>query len=170
MPPLVVLSAFTRNNGRAAGNWFANRGRQAHVLRRLVPTRGRVELVGAASDGTPIVESTLDTTLRSFLYVGADNRQWGTAALPPGQRVALEPAADRPWSDLANPGGTAQLGDIAAAAAPKQPGRWLAHGGASALAPIATLAAIRWTDDLVVYTGAVASPGLAAAAEKGARP
>ena len=50
-------------------------------------------------------------------------------------------------------GGSHRLTEVLDAAAPQAPGRWGAHGGASDLAPIATLDSVRWTDAGVVYTG-----------------
>jgi hypothetical protein len=40
-----------------------------------------------------------------------------------------------------------------AAVAPRESRRWMATGGETDLAPIPTLASIRWTNSTVIYTG-----------------
>ncbi len=140
-----------RTDGRASGDWFRSRERQAQLLQRLVPTRGRVERVGTAPGGAPIVQSSLGTTLQSFTCVDAAGALWTAPELPPGKRVTLAPGGT--WIGATVLGGSHRLTEVLDAAAPQAPGRWGAHGGASDLAPIATLDSVRWTDAGVVYTG-----------------
>jgi hypothetical protein len=89
---------YTREQGRAGGDWFGNRARQAHLLRSLMPTRARIELVGTAADGAPTVESTLTTELRDFRMRDAEGRTWSAPSVPKGRRVTLrsDTAANRP--------------------------------------------------------------------------
>src|SRR5204862_8002116 len=58
LPILLFDNAIaTRAHGLGGGEWFRSRARPAHLLRRLMSTRARIELVGHAADGAPIVES-----------------------------------------------------------------------------------------------------------------
>ncbi|MEO5959474.1 MAG: hypothetical protein ABIZ49_03660, partial [Opitutaceae bacterium] len=50
-PISVGPAQFSRDRGQAAGDWFRNRSRQAQLLRNLIPTRARVELVDTAVGG-----------------------------------------------------------------------------------------------------------------------
>jgi hypothetical protein len=146
---------FTRERGRAAGDWFGNRARQAHLLRTLAPTRARIEVVAAAADGTPTVESTLTTELRDFRLRDADGRTWRASSVPTGRRVALQPEIDlgAPPKNPAENGTPNLAGLLKEATTLTEPWQWVASGGGSDLAPIVTLRAVRWVDDPVVYAG-----------------
>ena len=150
----------TRADGRAAGDWFRSRGRQAQLLQRLVPTRGRVERIGTAPGGAPIVQSSLATPLRSFVCADDAGALWTVPELPPGKRVTLTRGGS--WLGNAATGGSARFAEVLAAAAPKEPARWSARGGATDLAPIATLASVRWTEADVLFTGMLEGAATAA--------
>lgn len=148
--------SFARGDGRASGDWFRSRARQAQLLQRVAPTRSRVERVGTAADSAPIVQSSLGTTLRDFVFIGDGGQLWRVAELPSGQRVTLERGGL--WlgehSGPLVPGGSARFKTIFEAATLDEPGRWGAFGGATELAPIATLGSIRWDDgQTIIYTG-----------------
>jgi hypothetical protein len=133
-------------------------------LRRLVPTRGRVELAGTAPDGAPIVQSTLGVALHSFSCVDATGQLWKAAEVPPGRRVTLVPG--RAWfAKLAAPKASRNFSDVLAAAAPLAPLRWGGKGPAGELAPIATLDSIDWEPGEVLFTGVLerAAPAKGAA-------
>jgi hypothetical protein len=144
-----------RGRGLAAGDWFQSRAQQAQQLRRLVPTRARIEAVGVGPSGAPIVQSSLGTTLREFVFVALDGKMWTAAELPSGQRVTLQAAAYRSPLELPPLGGSANLQAVVYAARSPVPGRWWAKGGATELAPIPTLRSIRWKEDEVLYSGTV---------------
>ncbi|MEO7414134.1 MAG: hypothetical protein ABIZ81_12340 [Opitutaceae bacterium] len=150
-------SQLERGRGTAGGDWFQSRARQAHQLRRIVPTRARIEAVGVASNGAPIVQSSLGTTLREFWYVDADQKTWGAAEVPSGQRVTLQLTPTRPNLESVIQGGTTNFRALVAAARSDETGRWWAKGGATELAPLATLRSVRWKEGEVLYTGAVES-------------
>ena len=147
------IAELVRDENSATGDWFRSRGRQAHLVQRLVPTRGRVERVGTGPGGAPVVVSSLGTALRNFVCLDDTSKYWTTADLPPGKRVTLTRGS--------NPAGTLSLGgsrrfaDVLEAATPKAAGRWRANGGASDLAPIATLDLIRWQEIDVIYAGVI---------------
>jgi hypothetical protein len=164
-----------RGHGRAGGDWFQSRARQAQQLRRVVPTRARIEEVGTSPNGAPIVQSSLGTTLRDFSFLDATGKTWRVAELPSGQRVTLQPIELRgtaaahwaPGSDAL--GGSPNLrAVVTAAAAPLAPGRWSAFGGATELAPLATLASIRWKDSNVLYAGALENTSASPRGKSGA--
>ena len=144
-----------RGRGAAGGDWFQSRTRQAQQLRRIVPTRARIEAVGVAPNGAPIIQSSLGTTLRDFWYVDADQKTWGATEVPSGQRVTLQLTPTRPNLDSVVQGGTANFRAVVAAARSVETGRWWAKGGATDLAPIATLRSIQWKPGDILYTGAM---------------
>lgn len=126
-----------RDGDAASGDWFASRSVQQHSLTRLMPTRERVELVGP-QESAPVIQSTVSSTLRDFVFVDQKGRIWAAAEVPPGTRVTLTETAgnDSPiWRYVPS----------------LAPGTFCALGDGSGLIP--TLASIRWRDDLVFYTG-----------------
>lgn len=144
-----------RGRGTAAGDWFQSRSRQAQQLRRITPTRARIEGVGVAPGGAPIVQSSLGATLREFFLVDANGKSWFAQELPAGQRVTLQAVEMRGPPAAPSLDGTANLQAIAVASRAMVPGRWWGNGGASELAPLTTLNSIRWKDANVLYTGAL---------------
>ena len=128
---------YERSHGHAAGDWFASRQVQEHVLRRLAPTRARVELVGDGDGGAaPVVQSSVGAVLKDFLYVDGQGRGWGADELAPGRKVTLAPRQNPPG------GG----GDHS--------GLFSARGGAAeGLTPIPTLGSIRWDEPEFLFVG-----------------
>lgn len=131
---------YERSPGRAGGDWFASRRAQEHLLRRLVPTRARVELVGGGVGAVaPVVQSSVGVVLRNLRYRDDANRLWGAAEVAPGQRVALslqprEESSEHPAR-----------------------GHFHARGGAAeGLTPIETLSSIRWDESEFLYAGPLA--------------
>lgn len=147
----LAASDLARTDARAEGGWFRSRSRQAHLIQRLVPTRGRVERVGTAANGAPIVQSSLGGTLRDFVCTDENASVWIARELAAGSRVTLEPGSRQ--STPPNPGGTPRFSRIVAGATAVSAGRWHAKGGPGDLAPIATLDSIRWQKDEVIYAG-----------------
>ncbi len=163
-----------RRDGAAAGDWFRGRARQGHHLRRIVPTRARVELVGAAPDGAPIVQSTLGAALRDFRMTDRSGVLWTAERVPAGVRTTLRPGPAPRGRIAAPPGDFGQAtgsndfdkelvgpfwrGDA-------EPFRYLALADESELAPIATHPGIQWSDTAVLVTGLAEG---AAGAGKGA--
>jgi hypothetical protein len=129
--------SYARAAGRAGAGWFASRRVQEHSMRQLVPTRARVELVGEEAGGAPVVQSSVGATLRDFLYVDARGRHWTAEALEPGRRVAL-----REGGKATSQHGAPRAGSFVATA-----------GAAEGIAPVETLASIRWDEDKFFYTG-----------------
>ncbi len=160
IPPGRMLE-FRRQEGRASGDWFRGRARQAQHLRRLTPTRARVEQVGVAPDGAPIVQSSVGATLREFRYLDGARAAWGAETLPPGTRVTLQRLPDgkggaataRAFSPA---GGSEHFQNLVRASVQAgEPGRFVALAGDSELAPLPTLSSIRWLDSSVLITGVV---------------
>lgn len=138
-----------------SGDAFRSRSRQAHILRQVVPSRARVEVVATAADGAPIVVSTVPAVLRDFHGVDGAGVAWGADEVRPGERTTLQPAAARP-----PPLATAQRGlvqSVAAALVHNAEPRWWARASAvDGLAPVRTLAGIDWVTDEVHVTGRLA--------------
>jgi hypothetical protein len=153
---------FERQENTASGDWFRSRARQAQHLRRLVPTRARVEQVGTAPDGAPIVQSSVGTTLRNFRLVDASGA-WEAREVPSGARVTLSRSTSQE-----EPGKRASQFGLACSAhfrylvhgcLTEEPGRFVASTGDFELAPIATLPGIRWTASDVMITGLLDNAG-----------
>ncbi len=142
-------TAFERGAGMAGGDWFRNHWGTAQHLRQVSPVRGGVAV---RTTGTaPMVESSLPAALRDFYYVDSRNQAWFIAEVTPGRTSTLARATVAQWPPL-GPAGSKYLETVFTAAARAQPGRWIARAASSALAPITTLGAISWHDE-VVYTG-----------------
>jgi hypothetical protein len=149
---------FDRNQGAASGDWFRSRARLAQHLRRLVPTRARVEQVGRASDGAPIVESTVAGTLRNFCLLDRDAVEWTADQIPQGTRVTLQRTAKHARdlaTEFAATGSQHFRGLVGNMVEGFSPGRFVAFAGAADLAPIPTLATIRWKESDTMVTGMV---------------
>ncbi len=127
---------YLRAGAEAGGDWFASRRVQEQALRRLVPTRARVELVAGGRDGAaPVVQSSIGTVLRDFRYVDGEGRLWTAPEVAPGVKVPL------------------RRGPEASSAGMPQ-GFFAALGGAAeGLAPIPTLDSIRWDAPEFLYAG-----------------
>jgi hypothetical protein len=150
--PVNFRERRARAGGQAGGDWFRNRSRQAQLLRAVVPTRARIEIVDTAGDGAPVVESTFPTELREFRLRDEHGAIWTADALPTGRRMTLHEVAAGATSRALD--GTAVFAAIVREATELvAPGQWCATGGATELAPIATLAAIRWGADRIIYAG-----------------
>ena len=160
-----------RTGGTAAGDWFRGRARQAHHLRRIVPTRARVELVGRGPDGAPIVQSSVGATLRDFRMIDRDGMRWTSDRVPAGVRTTLQKAREQRGDILFPPG---DFGDEVGTSdfdkeligpfwrrRPAEPFRFLALAEESDLAPIATHPGIRWKDSAVLITGVLEGAGAA---------
>lgn len=139
-----------RGDGAAGGDWFRNHWGSAQHLRRIVPTTGEVKVHPGAS-GAMVVESTLPTTLRGFVYLEFANRVWYAAEVPAGKPVTLRRINVRRWPPV-RPSGSPYLATVLASTAPLEPGRWMARSGTTPIAPLPTLGSIKWRDD-VVFTG-----------------
>lgn len=151
--PMQAYSALdlARADDRVTGGWFRSRQRQAHLLQRVVPTRGRVELVGTPG-GAPIVQSSIGSTLLDFVYVD-ENGSWFAPQVAPGQRVTLSRGGA--WITNRGLGGTMRFSSLLTAAAPKEPGHWGARASAGELAPVETLSAIAWQNADAVLVGVI---------------
>ena len=154
---------YVRDQGHASGDWFRGRARQAQHLRRLTPTRARVELVGTAADGAPIVQSSASAVMREFCYVDPEGDVWGAATLAPGARTTLsrQNYAGTLSRHVTNFGNvvTMNLNSIAKTVLTMKTSRFVALADDSELAPIPTLNSIKWKDSAVLITGLVEGAG-----------
>lgn len=154
---------YDRQLGQATGDWFRARVRQAQHLRQVVPTRARIELVGRAPDGAPIVESTVAANLRDFHYLDAQHTLWSAEKVAPGTRVTLRREAGEqkqlpPVGDFDQPMGSLSFSGLAKRLAENpQPEGFIALTDGFDLSPIPTLAAVRWKNSAVMVAGVVAA-------------
>lgn len=129
-----------RHGTAVGGDWFTSRSVQYHDLRRITPTRARIDLVeGGQAGRAPVLQSSVGATLKSVRYLDVAGNYWKADELPPGRRVTLEPTGDRPA--------------YGAMSVTLSRGCFFAEGGPGDLAPIPTLASIHWTDQAVHFTG-----------------
>ena len=96
-----------------------------------------------------------DTTVADYLDFFARAPGLRGAAL--ARRLALEAPPRGAALDSATLNGSSALLRAYGAAASPVTGRWSAYGGATDLAPIATLGSVRWADSTIVYTGVAES-------------
>lgn len=160
-------SASQSINGRIdgaqiSGNWFQSRSVQGQVLRSLVPTRGRIEVVPAAAPGQPpSIVSSLEFDLATFGYLDAAGGLWrAEGTVSQGRPVTLVK------DDLVNTDGTGwseRLKKIQDSCSPglasritatvaNRPAFFATASGAPGFA-IDTLPSIRWQDDQIVVFG-----------------
>jgi len=128
---------FHRSQGRASGDWFASRRVQDQTLKRLAPTRARVELVSGGQAGeAPVVQSSVGAVLREFCYVDESGTVWGTNELAPGRKVTLERRVNPVGLGKSHAGYFSALG-----------------GAAEGLTPIPTLSSVRWDAPQFLFVG-----------------
>ena len=150
-PATGVDTQMWREEDVASGSWFTSRSTQQQSLSRLVPTRERVELVGAPGSD-PVIQSTVSGTLREFIFMDQAGMMWTAAEVPPGSRVPLVAVT----GTMATTG----LREILYKYVPTPGlarGTFYALGGSGGLIP--TLPSIRWRDDRVLYTGRLGGEG-----------
>lgn len=132
---------------RRTGDWFRSRSDQAFSLQAVRSSRGRLVVSGPAE--APEIVSSIDAPLARVLVVDADGRPWRCDALGPGERRALAPATEGDVDALRR--------DLLSSAGPRirlaverlcgTPGIAWAEAAEPAGVAIATLDAIRWSDD-----------------------
>jgi hypothetical protein len=128
---------YRRSQGYAAGDWFASRRIQEHLLRRLAPTRARVELVGGGEGGAaPVVQSSVGAVLKDFYYVDDKGSVWGVEELAPGRKVTLARRQNLSGAGRSHAGFFSARG-----------------GAAEGLTPISTLGSIRWDEPEFLFVG-----------------
>jgi len=90
-------SAETTDEGwKISGEWFSSRSEQAQVIRSVIPSRERLELIGSTG-GAPRLSSTFAYPLKDVYYCDSGGEIWTATAIDPGETVTLEAsyASDR---------------------------------------------------------------------------
>jgi hypothetical protein len=157
---------YNRQEGRATGDWFRGRARQAQHLRRLTPTRARVERVGTGPGGAPIVQSSVGATLRDFMARSPDGTVWGADQIGPGARVTLRPVAEvnkfqQQVVEFGSVGSAPFAQIVERSTSERDAFRFIARAGESDLAPLPTLGSIDWQDSVVLFTGVIENADVA---------
>lgn len=140
---------------RRTGDWFSSRSDQAFTLQAVRSGRGRIEVLGPPD--APEVLSSLDVPLARLFFVDDEGRWWKTGPLEAGERRRLEPAVEGEFAVMRN-----EFVNNASPPLSRACGRLATARGyawAEAAVPrnvaIATLDAIRWTDDVAWFVGPV---------------
>lgn len=148
-------------DGWRRGDWFHGRSDQAFVLHAVRPSRGRIDVVDTAPDGTPTLVSSLDVVLDSVVYRDAEGRVWTAADLPAGARRACLAATADEWKrgvDLIR-SDAGPLRDRAINRVVAAPGTVIAVARDAEAFAIQTHRSIRWRDERVAFIGPVTVAG-----------
>jgi hypothetical protein len=148
-------------DGWRRGDWFHGRSDQAFVLHAVRPSRGRIDVVDTARDGTPTLVSSLDVVLDSVVYRDAEGRVWTAADLPAGARRACLAATANEWQrgiDLIK-SDAGPLRDRAINRVVAAPGTVIAVARDAEAFAIQTHRSIRWLDERVAFIGPVTVAG-----------
>lgn len=142
---------------RRSGDWFRSRSDQAFTLQAVRSTRGR--LVVSGPPDAPEIVSSIDAPLARVLVVDADGRPWRCDALGAGERRPLAPATEADVDALRR--------ELLTSAGPRirmaverlcgAPGIAWAQAAEPAGVAIATLDAIRWSDDRAWFVSPLAA-------------
>ncbi len=132
---------------RRSGDWFRSRSDQGFTLQAVRSSRGRLVVSGPPE--APEIVSSIDAPLARVLVVDADGRPWRCDALGPGERRPLARATQADVDALRR--------DLLISAGPRirmaverlcgARGIAWAQAAEPAGVAIATLDAIRWSDD-----------------------
>jgi len=135
--------------GRLGGDWFRSRSEQAQLIRAVIPSRARIELISpGTTDKPPELFNSLGYGLKSLHYRDAEGRHWcASGPVAGGQSAVLEPVSEEefrgPWkavrerfSQIWLPDPASWLGDVILAEA-DDPARQF----------LPTLGSIRWRND-----------------------
>jgi len=143
---------------RVGGNWFQSRTVQGQVLRSVVPTRGRIEIVPpTAADAPPAVLSSLDVELTSFFYRDPDGANWRTdGPVLQGRPVPLVKDSENwttRWNAIRERPSPSLSTRIDSIVHPRP--AFLATAATAPGFAIDTLPSIRWQDDTIVFFGSL---------------
>jgi hypothetical protein len=139
--------------GRLGGDWFRSRSEQAHLVRAVIPSRARIELVSPGTgEKPPELFNSLGHGLKTLWYRDEAGRHWRAAgAVPGGQPAVLEPVAEEAFGEAWKavsarfsqtwlPDAAALPGDLILAEA-EEPARHL----------LPTVGSIRWRNDACYF-------------------
>lgn len=74
------------NKLEVEGDWFQSRSEQGQMLRAVIPTRGRIELRGGSSAGSPpTMVSTFEFPIQKLYYADTAGAYWCAENITPGQ-------------------------------------------------------------------------------------
>ena len=153
--PTVTGSFVEIEDQRRSGDWFTSRSDQAFTLQAVRPGRGRIELAGSAE--APEVLSSLDVTLARVLLIDDQGKWWKTGPLGAGERRRLEPADAAEFESVHNElvGGASHPVARAINRLNGLPGYAWAEAAEPGKVAIATLDAIRWSQDKAWFVGPI---------------
>jgi hypothetical protein len=153
--PTVTGSFVEIEDQRRSGDWFTSRSDQAFTLQTVRPGRGRIELSGPAD--APEVISSLDVPLERVFVVDEEGRWWKTGRLGAGERRLLETSSAEEFAPFRRDISTLASQPIVRAIARLEglPGYAWAEAAEPGKVAIASLDAIRWSQDEAWFVGPV---------------
>lgn len=95
-------SAETIDDGwKISGEWFSSRSEQAQIIRSVIPSRERLELL--AGTGNPRLASTFSYPLSDVFYADASGEVFFASSIAPGETVTLKPSSSFDRQESLNP-------------------------------------------------------------------
>jgi len=137
----------------ASGDWFQSRSEQGHLVRAIIPTRGRVELL--AGSGAPQIMSSFEFPLERIYFTDKSGKIWTAADLQPGSPANCTPVSRKQFqkfvdseSDRLAPPNRTRLASLAT-----RDNHFLAVSSSGPF--IDTYSSINWTQNHCILTGPV---------------
>jgi hypothetical protein len=154
-PNLSMELNFLAGKQQLSGEWFKSRSEHAHLLKSVVPTRGRIEITASSANSLTLL-SSFDFPIQTLYYEDSSGKTWKATGLESGKAVQAVPLANqefmRAFNEIIN---LADGGMKEGIEKCFDRGRFFA---VSEQAPaIDTLSAIRWKKTTTVLTGSLAT-------------
>ena len=131
------------------GDWFRSRSDQAFLATAVRPSRARIEVVGGAENRPAKVISSIEVPLERVFVIDEDGRYWTAEDLGTGEKKPLAAsdadAFDRWFKALQEDAGPVRR--AALEAVKNLRGHAYATSRQAGKVAVATLGAIRWTDE-----------------------
>lgn len=143
--------------GNYSGNWFISRESQSHFITAAEASRAGITWVNASDpNALPQLQSALPE-VASPLYFHYGAAVYRADSIAPGETVELTAATAAEWEEWLK-ATAAPLGPILAdslRALPQSDGFFFAKVAANELAPRPSLPALKFTNESIIFTGAV---------------
>jgi len=137
------------------GDWFRSRSDQAFLATAVRPSRARIEVVGGAENRPAEVISSIEVPLERVFVIDEDGRYWTAEDLGTGEKKPLAAsdadAFDRWFKSLQEDAGPVRR--AALEAVKNLRGHAYATSRQAGKVAVATLGAIRWTDERADFAG-----------------
>ena len=138
------------------GDWFQSRSEQGHLVRAIIPTRGRIEAHNEA--GPPSMLSTFDFPIETLWFSDHAGGIWRADQIEPGKTFKCQPASTSDLADFVAKASASLSHRSGKAFTPlaSRPGHFIAVTDA---APgIDTFRGIKWQRTRTYLTGPIVRP------------